>query len=337
MLIKIASYLVVAAIFMGIGYFAANSNQPIKITSEEIKEQFVRTLDKYTIEYISKAKVKESKIEIKKTLTEEDKYTSHLFEFYFDPTLETGILKKVTGVIHLPKTENPNQKFPLIFMNRGYVDQTLYSPGMGTNPSARKFAEAGFMTIALDYLGYGESNSNVEDILESRFQTYTTVYSLWNNIQSLPQWDKTNVFLWGHSNGGLISMTLLEMVENDPPTVLWAPVSKPFPYSVLVFTDESADRGKFLRSEISAFEKNYNPDLYSFDLYLDRISAPIQLHQGSADDAVPIWWSNSLAQQLKTKEIEVEYFTYPGSDHNLRPAWDTVVERTIKYFQKHSK
>lgn len=335
MFIKIASYLVIATIFMGVGYFAANRNLPINETSEEIKEQFARTLDKYTIENISNAKIPASAIKLTRVLAEEDTYTSYLFEFNFDPTLQNGKARKVTGVVHIPVTDDPNQKFPLIFMNRGYVDQTLYAPGMGTNPAARKFAEAGFMTIAPDYLGYGESDTNHADVLESRFQTYTTALSIFRNINSLEQWDKQNLFLWGHSNGGLISLTLLELIESDPPTVLWAPVSKPFPYSVLVYTDESTDRGKFLRLEIANFEKNYNPDLYSFDLYLDRIKAPIQLHQGSADDEVPIWWSNALHKNLSDKEIEVEYFTYPGSDHNLRPAWDTVVARNIEFYMKN--
>ena len=220
-------------------------------------------------------------------------------------------------------------------MNRGYADQSIYKPGIGTQPSASEYAKAGFMTIAPDYLGYGESDSNAADILESRFQSYTTVLSIFNNLDTLENWDKENIFLWGHSNGGLVALTLLELTGKATPTVLWAPVSKPFPYSVLAYTDESADRGKFLRREIAAFEKNYNPDLYSFDLYLDRIWAPIQIHQGTIDDAVPLWWSNSLVKQLKAKEIEVEYFTYPGSDHNLRPAWDIVVARSIEFFKKH--
>ena len=36
--------------------------------------------------------------------------------------------------------------------------------------------------------------------------------------------------------------------------ILWAPVSKPFPYNILYYTDEAEDRGKWLRGEIAKFE-----------------------------------------------------------------------------------
>jgi uncharacterized protein len=336
MIWKILSYLVIATIFMGVGYFAANRNQSITQTNQEIKEQFVRTLDKYTIEQLIKSDIRNAQIEITKTLEENKDFTSYLFEFHFDPTLQNKVMKKVTGIINIPKVDpEPDEGFPLVFMNRGYVDQTIYKPGVGTQPSAKEFAKAGFMTIAPDYLGYGESDSNASDILESRFQTYTTALSIFKNISSLEKWDKKNVFIWGHSNGGLIALTLLELTGSTAPTVLWAPVSKPFPYSVLAYTDESVDRGKFLRNQIATFEKNYNPDLYSFDLYLDYIRAPFQIHQGGADTAVPIWWSNALRDNLIEKEFEVEYYTYPGADHNLRPTWDTVVARNIEFFKKN--
>lgn len=334
-LFKILSYLVVAMIFMFLGYFAANRNQPVEQTSEEIKERFVRTLDKYSIDEISKAEIRKSNITLTKVLEENKDFTSHLFEFRFDPTLEGKVSKKVTGVVNIPASTPPAGGFPLIFMNRGYVDQTIYSSGIGTQPSAKEFAKAGFMTIAPDFLGYGESDSNSSDTLESRFQSYTTAISLWKNLDSLPQWDTQNAFLWGHSNGGLVSLTLLELTQTPTPTVLWAPVSKPFPYSVLAYTDESADRGKFLRGVIANFEKNYDPELYSFDNYLDRIQAPIQIHQGGADTAVPIWWSSSIVGKLEEAEIEVDYFTYPGSDHNLRPAWDVAVARSIEFYKSH--
>jgi dipeptidyl aminopeptidase/acylaminoacyl peptidase len=331
----ILSYLVVAALFMGIGYFAANRNQPITETNQEIKEQFVRTLDKYTIDEMSKRQIPKSPITLTRELEKNDDFTSYLFEFHFDPTLEGKTSKKLTGVVNIPASEDENAQFPLIFMNRGYADQSIYRPGIGTQPSAKEYAKNGFMTIAPDFLGYGESDSNHADVLESRFQSYTTALSLWKNLDSLTQWDKKHAFLWGHSNGGLITLTLLEITKEPIPTVLWAPVSKPFPYAVLAYTDESADRGKFLRQTIANFEKNYNPDLYSFDLYVDRIWAPIQIHQGGADDAVPVWWSTSLVNQLKKAEIEVEYFTYPGADHNMRPAWDIVVTRSIEFYKKH--
>src|SRR6185369_15272303 len=105
------------------------------------------------------------------------------------------------------------------------------------------------------------------------------------------------------------------------------PASKPFPYVVLYFTDESNDGGKFIRNELARFENIYDVDNYSYTNYIDSINAPIQIHQGTADDAVPIGWTNELVGKLKKTDKDVTYHTYPGADHNLRPSWDEVVEK----------
>jgi len=112
--------------------------------------------------------------------------------------------------------------------------------------------------------------------------------------------------------------------------VLWAPVSKPFPYSILYYTDEAEDRGKALRKKLADFEKDYDVELYSLTNYLDRIKAPIQIHQGTLDEAVPRRWTDELV-----KRIEVDYRVYPGADHNLVGGWSQAVQRSIDFWEKH--
>ena len=114
-----------------------------------------------------------------------------------------------------------------------------------------------------------------------------------------------------------------------------APVSKPFPYSILYYTDESDDGGKLIRKELAKFEDQYNTDLYSITEYFDRIKAPIQLHQGTYDDAVSKDWSNTLIKTLKNQGLTPNYFVYPGADHNLQPSWNSVVARDLMFFQKN--
>ena len=89
--------------------------------------------------------------------------------------------------------------------------------------------------------------------------------------------------------------------------------------------------------EEETIRKIYDSDKFSIDEYFDHIRAPIQLHQGTADDAVPVEWSNLLSKRLLDLNIDLDYFTYSGSDHNLSPAWDTVVSRDIEFFKKNLK
>lgn len=320
-------------------FFSAKSPQ-----EKQVLPEVLRPLDKYTIDNLSKTKIAPAEIEIGEVLLEEEGFNSHLFSVKFDPTLQKNTekdKKKVTGLINIPEKTTKDQKYPLVIMLRGYVDQEIYQTGVGSKRAGEYFAQNGFVTIAPDFLGYAGSDSESSNIFETRFQTYTTALTLLASLESIEAWDGQNVFIWAHSNGGQIALTLLEITGKEIPTVLWAPVSKPFPYSILYYTDESEDGGKFIRRELAKFEDLYDTDLYSIHKYYDRINVPIQVHQGSADDAIPVEWSEDLIKSLRKEEstkenftkTQIEYFVYPGADHNLNPSWNLAVERSLSFLK----
>lgn len=294
---------------------------------------FPTPLSKYDIDNLATHQFNKGKLTIGKELDETENYNSYLFSFDFSPGLNDEI-KTTSGQINLL---NNDGKYPIVLMLRGYVDQEIYTTGMGTKSASDYFSDRGFITIAPDFLGYAQSDENEADIFESRFQTYTTVLSLLNSLDAIEKWDGQNIFMWGHSNGGHLAIAVLEITEKDIPTTLWAPVSKPFPYSVLYYTDESEDRGRLIRRELAKFEDIYNTDKYSITEYLNKINTTLQIHQGASDDSVPIDWSDELYNQLLGNNIEVTYYTYQGADHNLRPSWDEVVQRDVEFFRSQIK
>ena len=166
------------------------------------------------------------------------------------------------------------------------------------------------------------------DVFEERFLTYVAALNL---ISATENWKLSTGQhgLWGHSNGGQIALTVLEISQKDYPTVLWAPVSKPFPYSILYYTDEAEDRGKALRKKLAVFEEDYDVNLYDPMSYLDKIVAKVQIHQGTSDDAVNYKWNRELA-----KKMSADYKEYPGAEHNLIPGWDLAVARSGAFFAK---
>lgn len=329
-------------VFVSIGWFANVAYHLPKSKNNPISAIKLRPLEKYSIENLANTKIESSKIEIGRVLADKPEFTSYEFSMKFNPDLSND-QKTVTGLINIPKAKD--QK-PVIVMLRGYVDQKKYVVGMGTQHAGEFFAKNGFITIAPDFLGYGNSDLESTNIFESRFQTYTTALSLLKSVDALKtrsltvgsnyiNIDSDNIFIWGHSNGGQIALTILEITGGTYPTVLWAPVSKPYPFSILAYTDESDDHGKFIRQELSKFEEDYDVEKYSLTNYFDRIHAPIQLNQGTNDDAVPTNWSDSLAKILKKDGIDIKYLKYPGSDHNLSPAWSQVVENNLYFFNSH--
>lgn len=245
--------------------------------------------------------------------------------------------RRISGEINQPSGSDP---VGVIVMARGYVDKEIYKTGIGTHNAAVYFAEHGYMTYAPDFSGYGESDPEDSNALGARLSKPVEILDL---IASLPQ--DMPIYLWGHSNGGQIMLSVAEIIgDMSHPNwlqglqvrgvTLWAPVSKPFPYNILYYTDDATDSGKWLRGEVAEFEKDYDVYNYSVDRYLDWISIPVQIHQGSADEAVPKIWSDNLAKALKENEKEVNYYVYSGADHNMRGAWDTVVARDIEFFRK---
>lgn len=343
----------IGCIFIGwFSYGLLHRANPEEVV-EETSEVLAKPLEKYQIEKMKNASWQNGTFTIEKKLGEEEKYTSYFFSLQFYPEIEGNKSKKTTGQINIPKGDGT---FPIVLMFRGYVDETVYTTGTGTRPAAKYFAENGFITIAPDFLGYAESDSEAGDIFESRFQTYTTAISLLKTIEKFKT-DKnsprvssgldessqltnllinfTNLSLWAHSNGGQIALTTLAVTEANYPLTLWAPASKPFPYVVLYFTDESEDGGKFIRKELAKLENIYDVDTYSYTNYLKHIQSPIQIHQGTADTAVPVSWSSELVGRLRKAEKDVTYFTYPGADHNLRPNWDEVVEKDVVFFKEN--
>lgn len=292
-----------------------------------------RPLDAYTIDNLGKRPYRESRIVLDTAIATTSSYTTYLFHFLSDE-------KKVTGIVNAPDGEG---KFPVILQVRGYVDREKFTSGEGTKRSGLVFADNGFLTIAPDFLGYGGSDMPSNDVFEERFQTYTTVLNLLASLKSLPNADTSRVSLWAHSNGGQIALTVKEILASASgelanysaiPLTLWAPVTKPFPYSILYYTDDSPDYGKSLRKSLAGFEQIYNPDLYAMTFYLDRLEGPIQLHQGLSDEAVPYKWSDDFVYKLNILNKNIKYYKYPDAGHNMEGSWSDVVQKDIEFFKK---
>ena len=276
-----------------------------------------KPLEKYTIENLSQTEFKSTKINI----------DNNNFDFQVDG-------KKVTGLINIP---NADGSYPMVILIRGYVDQSIYTTGMGTKRVGEYFRDNGYITLAPDFLGYGGSDIESSNIFESRFQTYTTVLTLISSVnkENFPTWDGKNIFIWAHSNGGQIALTTLSVTGADYPTVLWAPVTEGFPYSVLYYTNESEDGGKFIRNKLAKFEEDYDVDKFSLTNYLDRIKAPIEYHLGTNDDAISSEWRDRFLKKMRALDKNIKNYNHPGADHNMNPLWGEVIQKTYTFFESN--
>ena len=322
-------YLLTAIILISIGWWGSDNYKKFLDPDTSLPTwNKPKPLEKYTIENLSKTDVKPVKINI-----EDD-----IFNFEFDPTLEykkSDNLKKVTGLVNMPES---NQSSPIVILLRGYVDQSIYQTGVGTKRVGEYFRDNGYITLAPDFLGYGGSSVESSNIFETRFQTYTTVLTLLKSIDKgdFPSWDGKNIFIWAHSNGGQIALTTLEVTGGNYPTVLWAPVTEGFPYSILFYTNESDDGGKYIRRELAKFEADYDVDQFNFTKYFDRINAPIEYHFGTNDDAISTEWRDRFLKKMKLPEKEITNYNHIGADHNMNPLWNEAINQSLDFFTSHT-
>ena len=74
--------------------------------------------------------------------------------------------------------------------------------------------------------------------------------------------------------------------------------------------------------------------------YLDDVTAPIQIHHGTADDTAPVRWATRLAADLRDHGKDVELFIYPGAGHSFGiggAAYTAMMARSIAFFDGHLK
>jgi len=336
--------------YFGYRYYQNRTAHVLSLQNIPTPKPTPKPLEKFSFDNLAKREYQGSEIEIADSLNadtaEIDGYRSNLFYFVSDS-------KKVSGQINIPlppiasdsaqasesaRFQMPeNGKFPVIVMLRGYVDREIYDTGIGTKRAAGVFAQNGYITLAPDFLGYGQSDMPESDVWWERFNNPVQILNLLASIKNLTQADPDKIGIWAHSNGGQIALSVLEISQKAYPTSLWAPVTKPFPFAILFFTDEFEDEGKALRSEVARLERDYDVRQYSITDYFDRIQAPLQIHQGTADDAVPLKWTNDFSKKLKDLKKEHKYYTYPYADHNMAGSWNLVVERDLVFFEKYLK
>ena len=314
-----------------IGYFyldfqLENGKRPVSPLGRLKKEP--GPLEKYSFEALRERELVGSQIKLERVIKEEEKYTAYLFSFESEG-------KKVTGQANLPKKAG---KFPVVVMLRGYADDKIYFTGLGTRKAAGVFAENGFITLAPDFLGFGSSDTSSADILEARFERPVTILNLLSSIKTLEKANPEKIVLWGHSNGGQIALSVLEITKRAIPTTLWAPVTRGFPESVLNYIDdddELDELGLKVKKRIDDFLDSYEPERFSITTYFANIIAPLQVHQGTGDPLVPVSWSDEFVERMNNLGKEVLYFTYKGDDHNLARNWDLVVSRDIAFFKEN--
>jgi len=257
----------------------------------------------------------------------------------------------VSARLSVPAINTQNIK-GIVLMLRGHQRPGNYYTGKGTENPARRYLESGWAVIAPDFFGYADSSPTPSPSFLHQFYSTINAIELYNSLlqpvfqynASVAQADRVSfpanfrkVVLWGHSNGGQVALHFLQIVQRPVTTVLWAPVSLPFPESA-----EHYGRGQ---EWAQSFRRSYTSADFSFLNFLDRIAPQtrILLHQGDRDTAVPKSWNDALVRSINEENtrrdtagigrINLRYEVYTGANHNLNPFWNIVLVRDIEFWE----
>ncbi len=300
----------------------SNFNSPLVSEKKKPVEQPYLV---YTIPALQGKQFEPVSIDIVEPIATESAFTSYLFRTQFGE-------RHMTGQLNLPNVVD--EQTPIILMIRGYVPTEIYQTGIGTKNAAAVFARNGYITIAPDFFGVAGSDEELEDVWAARFEKPALMAQL---IETVPTFQNGNhpIGIWAHSNGGQIALTTLEISQRPIPTTIWAPVTAPFPYSVLYYSDEAEDEGRATRLWINQLESAYDLRQFSLRQYVSALTGPLQIHHGQLDEAAPKIWSDEFSDLLDENDVTHTYWEYPAADHNLQPDWNLAVQRDLQFFAEN--
>jgi len=286
-------------------------------------------LQPYTIEGLRARDYPGGAIEVRWTYTTTVSFTRYYIAYPSDDLT-------ITGVMHVPHGEGP---FPVAVLNHGYVPPERYWSGADTLYAAEYLAERGYLTVAPDFRGWGGSEGG-----DNYFRTglVVDVLNLISSLPSLPQADPERVGMWGHSMGGGVTTKAVVVDPRIKAAVLYGPVSAD---DLEVFRRfgggiPRGDPGDPVRQSYVqtlsydwAFLRRTSPINY-----LDFVTAPVQIHQGTADEVTPPRWAVAIRRALAAAGKEVEYYAYDGQGHAFQgESWTLFMERVAQFFDERLK
>jgi dipeptidyl aminopeptidase/acylaminoacyl peptidase len=282
-----------------------------------------------------------SEIAIEETLAAGANYHRYLASYRSD-----GL--KIFALLTVPNGPRPGTGWPVVVFNHGYIPPAEYRTTERYVAYVDGFARNGYIVFRSDYRGHGSSEGRPSGAYGSPDYT-TDVLNAVRSLKHYPDADPNRIGMWGHSMGGHITLRAMVTVKDEIKAgVIWAGVVAP--YSDIMFNwTRPPSAGGAVPSGARAWRKSFldtygtpeqNPQFWnaiSPNSYLGDLTAPIQLHHGTADHDVPLAFSETLNRELQEAGKTVEFYTYPGDDHNISSSFWTAMQRSIAFFNKYLK
>lgn len=239
----------------------------------------------------------------------------------------------ISGMLLRPRGEGP---FPGIVLNHGYIEPSTYRNGQGLRREQEKLARAGFVVLHTDYRGHADSDSPIDPFDRASRIGYArdSIHAVLA-LRQESYVDPDRMAMFGKSMGGAVTLNALVAQSGlVRAAVIYSSMSSSFVENVEHFA--SAGDVRELYRAFGVPEKS--PQFYarlSPRTYFDRITAPVLLHHGDADEICPYRWSVTTQRLLAEAGVDSELVTWPGEDHAFDAAWEAAMDRSIAFLRDH--
>lgn len=284
-----------------------------------------------------------SNITIEQTLSPMPTYNRYIASYQSD-----GL--KIYALLLIPKGVKPANGWPVIVFNHGYITPELYTPDGNYIAYADAFVKNGYIVFKPNYRGNGKSGGAPTSTYYSPDYTVDDL----NAIASIKMYSDANpakIGIWGHSMGGQITLKDIVINRTDiKAAVIWGGVVGLYNDIINNWQDrvsyQPAAEDMALRLQnLSNLEGIYgtpaiNPAFWNSvdpNSYLKDITAPLQIDVGFADNQVPPDFSTGLYNRMKAAGKVVEYYEYPGANHDINQSFTLAMQRTITFFDRYLK
>src|SRR5258706_1272078 len=249
---------------------------------------------------------------------------------------------RLYGVETLPRMKMPKSGFPVIILNTGYVDPSIYNIESNYSSIANYFASKGFVVIKPELRGRGKSDT--DSSISETFSYPIDLLNLLSSLSNIKEVDTEHIFLWGHSVGSETALVTLETYGRDTnPTyhikaaALWNPVIDPYSAYMRFSSIFPGKNIPYLGAQnyLGSFQKN--PLLWervSPIFYISDITTPIQISQGTNDPIIPYAWSIELYDDLLSYNKTATLQMY-SDDHSLSHFGSKALQSNVAFFRKY--
>jgi dipeptidyl aminopeptidase/acylaminoacyl peptidase len=258
---------------------------------------------------------------------------------------------KIYALLTVPMGPKPKTGWPAIVFNHGSIPPAQYRTTERYVAYVEAFARNGYIVFKSDYRGHGSSEGQAAGGYGSPAYSIDVLNAL-SSIKRYPDADPNRIGMWGHSMGGSITLRAMVVSKDIKAGVIWAGVVASYPDLLTRWRRPSSGSVPTAspspgssRSWRNSLTLQYgspeqNPEFWasiSPNSYLSDLSGPIQLHHSTGDHSVPFEFSQTLNQQIQAASKTVEFYSYPGDDHNIANSFGIAMQRSIQFFDKYVK